>query len=58
MFANIVSLPKLANISPYYVFSIQMIDGNSIFTHSSAKLANMPEGKKFGKHIPPPAGGG
>ena len=47
MFANIVWPPKLANIPPCIL--IKIIDGNSIFSHSLAKVANMPQGKKVGK---------
>ena len=49
MFANIVWPPKLANIPPYYVFLIQIIDGNCIFGHS---LASIPQDKKLA-NIPP-----
>ena len=57
MFANIVWPPKLANIPSCCVFVIQIIYGNCIFSHSLAKLANMPQGKKVGKHITPSRGG-
>ena len=53
MFANIVCPPKLANILPFYLFLIQVIDGNCMFSHSLAKLANMAQDKKVGKHTPP-----
>ena len=52
MFANIVWPPKLANIPPCYVLSIQNIYGSFIFSHSLAKLANMPQVQKVGKHTP------
>ena len=44
--------PKLANIPSCYVFWIQVIDANCIFSHSSAKLANMAQDKKLA-NIPP-----
>ena len=57
MFVNLVWAPKLANMPPCYVFLIQMIDGNCIFSHSLAKLANMVQDKKVDKHTPPSRGG-
>ena len=58
MFANIVWPPKLANIAPCippcYVFLIQIIDWNFIFSHSLAKVANMRQGRTVGKHSSPP----
>ena len=53
MFANIVWPPKLANIRPCCVLLIYTINGNCIFSNSLAKLANMPQGKKVGKHTSP-----
>ena len=51
--------PKLANILHCCVFLMQVIDGNCIFSHSLAKLANMVQGQKVDKHTPPhPAVGG
>ena len=52
MFANIVWPPKLANGRPCYIFLIQNIDGSNIFSYSLAKLANIPQAKNVGKHIP------
>ena len=52
MFANIVWPPKLANMSPCYVFLIQGMNDNCIFSHPLGKLANMVQGKKLGKHTP------
>ena len=57
MFANIVWTPKLANIPHSYVFLIQMIDGNCMFSNSLAKLANMVRDKKVGKPTPSNLGG-
>ena len=54
MFANIVRPPKLANILPCYIFLKQIIDGNCMIGHSLAKLVNIPQDKKVGKHTPPP----
>ena len=45
MFANIAWPPKLANIPPCYIFSIQTIDANCTFSNSLAMLANMVQGK-------------
>ena len=56
MFVNLVWAPKLANMPPCYVFPIQNIDGNRIFGHSLAKLANMVQNKKVDKHTPPAVG--
>ena len=53
MFANIVLPPKLANIPPCYICSPQTIDGTFIFSYSLAKLANMVQDRKVGKHTPP-----
>ena len=53
MFANLVWPSKLANIPPCYVFLIQIINGNCIFSHSLAKLANTPQEEKVGKRTPP-----
>ena len=50
--------PKLANIPPYYVLWVQILNGSGIFSHSLAKLANMVQGKKVDKHTPPPSRGG
>ena len=52
MFVNFVWPSKLANIAPCYVFWIQIIEGNFIFSNSLAKLANIPQGKKV--DTPPP----
>ena len=57
MLANIVWRPKLANIHTFLCVSIQVIDGNCIFDHSLAKLANIPQDKKVGKHTPLNDGG-
>ena len=57
MFVNFVWPPNLANLAPCCVFLIQLIDGNSIFSHSLAKLANMVQDKKIDKHTPPSRGG-
>ena len=57
MFVNFVWAPKLANIPPYYVSLIEIIDGNCIFSNSLAKLANMVPDRKVDKHIPPAVGG-
>ena len=59
MFANIVWPKKLANIPPCCVILKQNINGNCIFSHSVAKLANLVQDKKVGKHTPsPPSRGG
>ena len=58
MFVNFAWAQKLANIPHCYVFLIQMIEGNCIFSHSLAKLANMVQDQKVDKHTPPPAVGG
>ena len=55
MFVNLVWPPKLA--TPCYVYSIQVIDTNCIFSHSSAKLASIVQDKKADKHTPPAVGG-
>ena len=47
MLAKIVWPPKLANIPPWFVFLIQIINGNCIFSHLLAKLANMVQDKKL-----------
>ena len=57
MFVNLVWSPNLANIPPCYVFLIQIIDGNCIFSHSLAKLANIVQDRKVEKHTPPSRGG-
>ena len=57
MFVNFVCPPKLANIPPCYVFLIQIIEGNCIFSNSLAKLANMVQDQKVDKHTPPSRGG-
>ena len=57
MFINLVWAPKLANIPPCYVFTIQIIDGNYIFSDSLAKFANMVQDRKVDKHTPPSRGG-
>ena len=60
MFANIAWPPKLASIPLGHVSLKQIINGNCIFGHSLAKLANMVQDKKVGKHTPsthPPVGG-
>ena len=49
--------PQLANIAPCCVFLIQIINGNCIFSHSLAKLANMVQDKKVDKQTPPTRGG-
>ena len=56
MFANILCLPKLANVPPCYVFLIQIIDGNCILSHSLAKLANLVQDRKVDTHPPQPWG--
>ena len=54
MFANIVCPPKTGEHIPFVMyFLIQIIDVYCIFSHSLAKLANMTQGKKVGKHTPP-----
>ena len=53
MFVNLVWPPNLANIPPCYVFLIQIIEGNCIFSHSLAKLANMVQDQKVDKHTSP-----
>ena len=45
------------NLSPFYLFLIRVIDGNCIFSNSLALLANIPQGKKVGKHTPLKSGG-
>ena len=57
MFANLVWPPKLTNIPPCCVFSIQVIDGKYIFSYSLAKMANMVQDKKVGKQTPLAVGG-
>ena len=57
MFATIVWAQKLAHIPPCYVFVRQVINGNCIFSHSLAKLANMVLGRQVGKHTPLKSGG-
>ena len=52
MFVNFVWPSKLASTPPWYVFLIQTIEGNCICFYSLAKLANIPQGKKVGKHTP------
>ena len=58
MFVNLLWPPSLANIPPRYVFLIQIIVGNCIFSYSLAKLANMDQDKQVDKHTPPPSRGG
>ena len=53
MFVNLVWPPKLAKVPPRYVFLLQIIDGNCIFSHALAKLANMVQDKKIDKHTFP-----
>jgi hypothetical protein len=53
MFVNFVWPAKLANIPPCYVFLIQIIEGNCIFNHSLATLANMVQDQNVDKHTPP-----
>ena len=48
---------KTGKRSPFFVLLIQFIDGNRMFSHSLAKLANIPQGKKVGKHTPLNSGG-
>ena len=48
---------KTGKHSPCYVFQIQIIWANCIFSHSLAKLVNIPQGKKIGKHNPLKSGG-
>ena len=55
MFASIVWPRKLANISPSYVFLMQIIDGNCIFSNSLAELRFK---TKQLANIPPPSRGG
>ena len=60
MFVNLVWPPKLANIPPCYVYLIyliQIMEGNCVFTHSLAKLANMVQDTKVDKHTPQAVGG-
>ena len=52
MFVNFVWSPNLANIPPCYVFLIEIIVGNCIYSHLLAKVANMVQDRKFDKHIP------
>ena len=57
MFVNFVWPPKLENIPPCYVFLIQVISGNCIFSHSLAKLPTIVQDRKVDKHTPPAVGG-
>ena len=57
MFGNIVWPPKLANHILFHVFLLKNINGNCIFSHSLAKLANMVQDKKVGTHTSPSRGG-
>jgi hypothetical protein len=41
-----------------YVFLIQTIEGNCIFSNSLAKLTNMVQDQQVDKHTPPSLGGG
>ena len=45
--------PKTRKHTPCYVFLIQIIEGNCIFSNSLAKLANMVQDQKVDKHTPP-----
>ena len=56
MFFNFVWPQKLANIPACYVFLIQVIEGNCIFSHSLARLANMVQDRTVDKHTPPSRG--
>ena len=57
MFDNFVWPQKLASILPCYVFLIQIIRGNCIFSHSMAKFANMAQDQRGDKHPPLVVGG-
>ena len=49
--------PKTRKHFLCYVFLKQIIDGNCIFSHSLAKLANMVQYQQVDKHTPPSRGG-
>ena len=52
MFVNLVWPQQLANIPLCFIFLIQIIDGNCIFSHSLAKLANVVQDQQVDKHTP------
>ena len=45
--------PQTRQMFPFYVFVILIIRGYCLFSHLLAKLANIRQGKKVGKHSPP-----